>query len=313
LFNLIKGQKGELMNIQKLVVFALLSFSVAACQQGDIKKADLKTQKDKVSYSIGLDIGKTMKRQSIEVEPKALLQGIKDALAKDSLYLLTDAEIQEVMTNWQKDMMAKQTAKMKEEGDKNKKEGEAFLAQNKTKSGVKTTASGLQYKVITAGNGATPKPEDKVKCNYRGTLLNGTEFDNSYKRGEPIVFPVKGVIKGWTEALQMMKVGDKWHGPYRTRCGRAVPGSSIEQAFCRRTIYSCSFRRRPGPGSVQSRHCSAGRTRRCGPQRRPFPQDPQFWAHFRARTRKSYTLQAVQARRGGRPRHSLRRGTVENT
>jgi FKBP-type peptidyl-prolyl cis-trans isomerase FklB len=210
LFNLIKGQKGELMNIQKLVVFALLSFSVAACQQGDIKKADLKTQKDKVSYSIGLDIGKTMKRQSIEVEPKALLQGIKDALAKDSLYLLTDAEIQEVMTNWQKDMMAKQTAKMKEEGDKNKKEGEAFLAQNKTKSGVKTTASGLQYKVITAGNGATPKPEDKVKCNYRGTLLNGTEFDNSYKRGEPIVFPVKGVIKGWTEALQMMKVGDKW-------------------------------------------------------------------------------------------------------
>ncbi|MDP4174250.1 MAG: FKBP-type peptidyl-prolyl cis-trans isomerase [Bacteroidota bacterium] len=198
------------MNIQKIVVFALLSFSVAACQQGDIKKADLKTQKDKVSYSIGLDIGKTMKRQSIEVEPKALLQGIKDALAKDSLYLLTDAEIQEVMTNWQKDMMAKQTAKMKEEGDKNKKEGEAFLAQNKTKSGVKTTASGLQYKVITAGNGVTPKPEDKVKCNYRGTLLNGTEFDNSYKRGEPIVFPVKGVIKGWTEALQMMKVGDKW-------------------------------------------------------------------------------------------------------
>ncbi|MGE5683239.1 MAG: FKBP-type peptidyl-prolyl cis-trans isomerase [Bacillota bacterium] len=198
------------MNIQKIVAIALLSFSVAACQQSDIKKADLKTQKDKVSYSIGLDIGKTMKRQSIEVEPKALLQGIKDAIAKDSSYLLTDAEIQEVMSAWQKDMMAKQTAKLKEEGEKNKKEGEAFLAQNKSKDGVKTTASGLQYKVVQAGTGATPTIDDKVKCNYRGTLVNGTEFDNSYKRGEPIVFPVKGVIKGWTEALQLMKVGDKW-------------------------------------------------------------------------------------------------------
>lgn len=198
------------MSIQKVLLVAILSVGVAACQQKDLNKADLKTQKDKVSYSIGLDIGKTLKKQSIEIEPAALLQGMKDAIAKDSLYLLTDAEIQEVMKNFQQEMMTKQNAKMKEMGEKNKKEGEAFLAANKSKPGVKTTASGLQYKVINSGTGATPGPNDKVKCNYVGTLINGTEFDNSYKRGEPITFPVGGVIKGWTEALQMMKVGDKW-------------------------------------------------------------------------------------------------------
>lgn len=193
-----------------MAILAILSVGIAACQQKDLKKEDLKTSKDKASYAIGLDIGKTFKRQSIEINEDALLQGVKDAIRKDSLYLLTEAEIQQTMMTFQKEMMEKQTAKMKELGDKNKKEGDAFLAANKTKEGVKTTASGLQYKVITAGTGATPKATDKVKVNYRGTLVNGTEFDNSYKRGEPIVFTVGSVIKGWTEALQLMKVGDKW-------------------------------------------------------------------------------------------------------
>ncbi|MGE5430824.1 MAG: FKBP-type peptidyl-prolyl cis-trans isomerase [Syntrophomonadaceae bacterium] len=197
------------MKIRLLVILALLSVGFVACQK-EIGKSDLKTSKDKISYSIGLDIGKTLKRQSIEINENALLQGVKDAIQKDSLYLLTDAEIKETMMNFQKEMMEKQTAKMKELGDKNKKDGEAFLAENKGKEGVKTTASGLQYKVVTAGTGATPKATDKVKVNYRGTLINGTEFDNSYKRGEPIVFNVNSVIKGWTEALQLMKVGDKW-------------------------------------------------------------------------------------------------------
>ncbi|HEX2960728.1 MAG TPA: FKBP-type peptidyl-prolyl cis-trans isomerase [Ignavibacteriales bacterium] len=198
------------MKIRLMAILAILSVGIAACQQKDLKKEDLKTSKDKASYAIGLDIGKTFKRQSIEINEDALLQGVKDAIRKDSLYLLTDAEIQQTMMTFQKEMMEKQTAKMKELGDKNKKEGDAFLAANKTKEGVKTTASGLQYKVITAGTGATPKATDKVKVNYRGTLVNGTEFDNSYKRGEPIVFTVGSVIKGWTEALQLMKVGDKW-------------------------------------------------------------------------------------------------------
>lgn len=221
------------MSIQKVLLVAILSVGVAACQQKDLSKADLKTQKDKVSYSIGLDIGKTLKRQSIDIEPAALLQGMKDAIAKDSLYLLTDAEIQEVMKNFQQEMMSKQNAKLKEMGDKNKKDGEAFLAANKTKEGVKTTASGLQYKVLASGTGATPGPNDKVKCNYVGTLIDGTEFDNSYKRGEPIVFPVGGVIKGWTEALQMMKVGDKWQlfipsdlGYGDSGMGQTIPPSS---------------------------------------------------------------------------------------
>lgn len=112
--------------------------------------------------------------------------------------------------NWQKDMMSKQAQSAKQMGDKNKKEGDNFLAANKNKEGVKTTASGLQYKIIKSGNGPSPKAEDKVVCNYRGTLVDGTEFDNSAKRGGPATFPVTGVIPGWTEAIQMMKVGDKW-------------------------------------------------------------------------------------------------------
>ncbi|HPI36821.1 MAG TPA: FKBP-type peptidyl-prolyl cis-trans isomerase [Ignavibacteriaceae bacterium] len=195
------------MRLSAIVV--LMSFSLVSCQTGVTSKEDLKTQKDKVSYSIGLDIGKNMKTNSIEVDSEILLQGLKDGLeGKDGL--LTEEEIAQVMQEFQQELMAKQAAKQKEDGEKNMKEGAEFLEANKKKEGVKVLPSGLQYKVIKSGDGPSPKETDKVKTHYKGTLINGTEFDNSYSRGEPAVFPVNGVIKGWTEVLQLMKVGDKW-------------------------------------------------------------------------------------------------------
>jgi len=169
----------------------------------------LKTEKDKISYGIGMDIGENMKRQSIDIDPDMLAKGIKDVFAGSKL-LLTEEEFRTTMENFRKDMMAKQKMQMQELSDKNKKEGEAFLAENKKKEGVKTLPSGLQYKVIKEGDGNLPKAEDTVTVHYKGTLIDGTEFDSSYSRGEPATFPVNGVIPGWTEALQLMKTGSKW-------------------------------------------------------------------------------------------------------
>jgi len=169
----------------------------------------LKTEKDKISYGIGMDIGENMKRQSIDIDPDMLAKGIKDVFAGSKL-LLTEEEFRTTMENFRKDMMAKQKMQMQELSDKNKKEGEAFLAENKKKEGVKTLPSGLQYKVIKEGDGNLPKAEDTVTVHYKGTLIDGTEFDSSYSRGEPATFPVNGVIPGWTEALQLMKAGSKW-------------------------------------------------------------------------------------------------------
>ena len=171
---------------------------------GQDKSPQLKDQKDKVSYSIGLQIGFNLSRQKVDISPEVLASGIKDALAGKPQ--LNPDQIKEVMTNFEKDMEQKQ----KEAGEKNKSEGTKFLDENKKKEGVKTTGSGLQYKVLKEGNGAQPKATDTVTVNYRGTLINGTEFDSSYKRGQPATFPVNGVIKGWTEALQLMKVGSKY-------------------------------------------------------------------------------------------------------
>jgi FKBP-type peptidyl-prolyl cis-trans isomerase FklB len=191
------------MKFRLIAVIALLCFGVSACQQGEIKKSDLKTQKDSVSYAIGIDVGKSLKKSSIEVEPSVLLQGIRDAIDRDSLYLLTNEEMNKTMMDFQSAMMQKKREQMKAEG-------EEFLEKNKKEKGVITLPDGLQYKVLNSGNGPKPKETDKVKCNYIGTLINGTEFDNSYKRGQPATFAVNGVIKGWTEALQLMHVGDKW-------------------------------------------------------------------------------------------------------
>ncbi len=171
---------------------------------GQDKSVQLKDQKDKVSYSIGLQIGFNLGRQKVDISPDMLAAGIKDALAGKPQ--LNPDQIKEVMTTFEKDMEQKQ----KEAGEKNKAEGTKFLDDNKKKEGVKTTASGLQYKVLKEGNGTQPKKTDTVTVNYRGTLINGTEFDSSYKRGQPATFPVNGVIPGWTEALQLMKVGSKY-------------------------------------------------------------------------------------------------------
>lgn len=193
----------------KVLVTAVLGVALLAGQANAGEKTDLKTEKDKISYSIGLNIGGNLKRDAIEIDGDALAKGIKDALS-GSKPLMTEKEVQETMTAFQKTMMAKQAEKMKSAGDRNKKDGEAFLAENKKKEGVKTTASGLQYKVIKEGTGKKPTATDTVTVNYRGALIDGTEFDSSYKRNEPTTFPVNGVIPGWTEALQMMKTGSKY-------------------------------------------------------------------------------------------------------
>jgi len=169
----------------------------------------LKTQKEKISYAIGMNIGTGMHRQSLQVDPNILLRGLKDALAGGKM-LMTDEEVKTVMTQLQSDMRKAQQEKMEQAGAANKKEGEAFLAANKSKEGVQTLPSGLQYKILKEGAGPKPTATDTVVCNYRGTLIDGKEFDSSYKRGEPATFPVNGVIKGWTEALQLMPVGSKW-------------------------------------------------------------------------------------------------------
>jgi len=169
----------------------------------------LKDAKDKVSYSIGLDIGTTFKKQKMEINTDMLAAGVKDGLSGANP-LLTPEEVRTVMTEFSKDMRERAATVSKEAAEKNTKEGEKFLAENKTKPGVKTTASGLQYLVEKEGSGAAPKETDTVVVNYRGTLIDGTEFDSSYKRGEPATFPVNRVIKGWTEAVQLMKPGAKY-------------------------------------------------------------------------------------------------------
>jgi FKBP-type peptidyl-prolyl cis-trans isomerase FklB len=188
---------------------ALLCLVALTIQLSAQKKPTLTTEKDKVSYIIGTDIAKNLKKQGIDIDPELLFKGLKDAFTDQKL-LLSDEEIQQVMSAFQQEMMAQQSKKAGELAEKNQKEGEAFLAANKKKDSVITLASGLQYKVITEGAGKMPTLNDTVTTNYRGTLIDGTEFDNSYKRGEPATFPVSGVIPGWTEALQHMKVGAKW-------------------------------------------------------------------------------------------------------
>jgi FKBP-type peptidyl-prolyl cis-trans isomerase len=169
----------------------------------------LKDQKEKLSYVIGVDIGKALQKQGVPIDPEIVAKGIKDGVSGGKL-LMSDQEIQETMMAFQKEMRAKQEEANKQLGEMNKKEGETFLAQNKTKEGVTTLPSGLQYKVVKAGTGKKPKATDTVVTHYKGTLLNGTEFDSSFKRNQPATFKVNGVIRGWTEALQLMEEGAKW-------------------------------------------------------------------------------------------------------
>jgi FKBP-type peptidyl-prolyl cis-trans isomerase FklB len=180
----------------------------------------LNTQKEKFSYALGMNMGKRMAdsltKQSVPFDPALLARGLKDGMAGGKT-LLTEQEAQAVMDEVRKEVEKRQQEaqkvqqeKMQEVGAANKKEGDAFLAANKAKDGVVTLPSGLQYKILKEGTGPKPTTTDSVVCNYRGTLINGTEFDSSYKSGQPVTFPVTGVIKGWTEALQLMGVGSKW-------------------------------------------------------------------------------------------------------
>jgi FKBP-type peptidyl-prolyl cis-trans isomerase FklB len=169
----------------------------------------LKTDKDKESYAIGMNIGKSIHRDGVDVDPNILLRGMKDALSGGKT-VLTDDEAKSVMTNLQAEMRKQQAEKAQLAGEANKKAGDAFLAENKTKDGVVTLPSGLQYKILTSGTGPKPTATDTVVCNYKGTLLDNTEFDSSYSRKQPLTIPVGGVIKGWTEALELMPVGSKW-------------------------------------------------------------------------------------------------------
>jgi len=212
----------------KLFWSMVLGVVLLASQAGAEEKKVLQTPKEKQSYSMGADIGSRLKSQAIEVDADAFIQGMRDALSGGKM-LLTEQEIRETLTALQKELTEKQAERAKMLGEKNKKEGEGFLAENKKKEGVITLPSGLQYKVIKEGTGKTPGPNDTVVCNYRGTLIDGTEFDSSYKRGEPATFPVKGVIPGWVEVLQLMKEGSKWQVfvPSNLAYGERGAGSGI--------------------------------------------------------------------------------------
>ncbi len=199
--------------LKKAWTICLSGIALAACDKIDTKGSrELKTQKDKVSYGIGLDIGRSFKQQNLEtndIDLEKLRAGIQDALS-GSKPVMSDSQLTETMMGFQKSMMARQDSTNRKKGENNKKTGEEFLAKNGKEAGVVTMPDGLQYKILTAGTGKKPDSTSTVSVNYVGTLLDGTEFDSSIKRGQPVTFPVNGVIKGWTEALQMMPAGSKW-------------------------------------------------------------------------------------------------------
>ncbi|WP_374248202.1 FKBP-type peptidyl-prolyl cis-trans isomerase N-terminal domain-containing protein [Thermomonas sp.] len=201
--------------------------SAGGAQNGASAKAGypgLPTEKDQVGYSIGMAMGKQLTDIKGEVNVDALVKALRTQLAGQKTQI-TEEQAQQIMQAFGQKMQAKQMAKMMEEAQANLAKGDKFLAENGKKAGVVTTASGLQYQVVTAGKGAKPGAEDGVKVNYRGSLLDGTEFDSSYKRGEPAVLPLNGVIPGWSEGLQLMQVGGKYKFwiPARLAYGEQAP------------------------------------------------------------------------------------------
>jgi FKBP-type peptidyl-prolyl cis-trans isomerase FklB len=193
----------------KLNLITPLAFAVAATQLHAEGNLELKEIKDKASYAIGLSMGRDLHAESVAINGDAIAAGLKDGLVGNKPQI-TQAECREALTTWQKDQMEKMVVQRKEQGEKNKKEGEKFLTDNKSKEGVKMLPSGLQYKVLKAGTGAMPKPTSTVKVNCRGTLIDGTEFFSTYEDKDPATLTVNEVIKGWAEALPLMKAGSKW-------------------------------------------------------------------------------------------------------
>jgi FKBP-type peptidyl-prolyl cis-trans isomerase FklB len=187
--------------------------ALTACNNGGGNVTNLNNDKEKESYAIGMSIGRSLKQQEADVDPKFIAAGINEMLKETPQPLLNDEQLRETMMGMQKKFMEKQQAAMAARSgnaDENLAKSKAFLEENAKKEGVKTTDSGLQYKVIEAGKGTSPKATDVVSVHYKGTLPDGKEFDSSYKRGQPAEFPVNGVIPGWTEALQLMKPGAKY-------------------------------------------------------------------------------------------------------
>ena len=191
-----------------LLAAAILSASTLTQAAEPVKS--LETDEQKVSYSFGLIFGKRMTNDLPNLDLSVFIEGVKDGFKGDPARL-TDAQIEEVLKNFQDSQRQEQLQQFEQVAEKNKAIGDVFLANNKNEEGVVTLASGLQYKVITAGSGAKPTADSVVKVHYSGSLIDGTVFDSSIERGEPVSFPVKGVITGWTEALQLMQVGSKWN------------------------------------------------------------------------------------------------------
>jgi FKBP-type peptidyl-prolyl cis-trans isomerase len=194
------------MKKSKLILITLIVLSASLQAE---EPALLKNTKQKQSYSMGMDIGKRLKAQSVEIDSVSFLLGLKDAMSGDTP-LLTEKEMREILIALQKELKEKNDAKSKSIGELNKAQGEEFLAENQKKSDVVTLPSGIQYREIVKGTGNKPGLDDKVECHYRGKLIDGTEFDSSYNAGKPATFPVRGVIPGWVEILQLMPVGSKW-------------------------------------------------------------------------------------------------------
>jgi len=210
----------------KLSTIMVMFVASLACAQEPV----LKTDKDKVNYGIGVGVARNFQRQGIEVDLDPVIKGMRDVLSGAKL-AVTEEELDKIMTAFQAEVQKKFQDKVKAIADKNKKEGDAFLAENSKKEGIVTLPSGLQYKILKAGNGKKPVSQESVECHYRGTLINGTEFDSSYKRGTPLVVKVDGgIIPGWSEALKLMPLGSKWQLfiPSNLAYGERGAGSQIE-------------------------------------------------------------------------------------
>ncbi len=195
--------------IRILILALILPAGAWAADKPAAKAPDLTTFEQKFSYVIGREIGQSFQEAPAKIDLDVFVRGLQDAMNKRPSPIAAEEEAK-IKEEFSQRMQAEQGKRMAEAGEKNRKEEEAFLAKNKTEPGVKTTESGLQYKVLQEGTGAPIKASDRVKVHYKGTLLNGTEFDSSYSRNQPAVFELTGVIPGWTEGLQLMKVGGKY-------------------------------------------------------------------------------------------------------
>lgn len=192
----------------KLVTAAIMGLAMSTAMAAT-DATSLTTDKDKLSYSIGADLGKNFKNQGIDINPDVLAKGMQDGMSGAQL-ILTEEQMKDVLSKFQKDLMAKRSAEFNKKAEENKAKGEAFLSANKSKPGIVVLPSGLQYKVIDAGTGAKPGKSDTVTVEYTGTLIDGTVFDSTEKAGKPATFQVSQVIPGWTEALQLMPSGSTW-------------------------------------------------------------------------------------------------------